>query len=218
MTTFRAAVFTVLLLSLGGCISLFPKATPSQLYQFGVTPDEAPASAQAPVAGPTFNVMRMTLNFARPADADRLLTVTGTEAAFIAAARWSAPAMVLFEEAEQQAFDQSNGPARLLRRGEPAAAPVSLALDVESFEARYDDPKAAPTVVVTVHALLTNSLDRKVLGDQTFVSRVPASDNRVGAIVEAFNTATTQVLNQIVGWTDQRGAPAAAAAVAAAGT
>ena len=80
---------------------------------------------------------------------------------------------------------------------------------MHSFEARYSgDPKAAPTVVVTVHAMLTSAGDRKVLGDQVFVSRIPASDNRVGAIVDAYNSALTDVMTQIVGWTDQRGATA----------
>ena len=149
----------------------------------------------------------MSTAFTRPAEGDRLLTVNGSDAAYIAAARWDAPASMLFDEAEQQAFDQAGGRARLLHRGDPAAAPVSLTLDVQSFEARYNgDPKAAPTVVVTVHALLVGVVDRRILGDQVFVSRQPASDNRVGAIVEAYNSATSDVLNQIVSWTNQNGA------------
>jgi cholesterol transport system auxiliary component len=62
--------------------------------------------------------------------------------------------------------------------------------------------------VVTVHAMLTSAADRKVLGDETFVSRIQASDNRVSAIVDAFNAATNDVLTRIVGWTDQHGAGA----------
>ncbi|HEX4198302.1 MAG TPA: ABC-type transport auxiliary lipoprotein family protein [Caulobacteraceae bacterium] len=201
MTTFRAALCTVLLLGLGGCISLFPKQQPAQLYRFGV----AEAPAQAPPPSGVFNVAHMATNFSQAAAGDRILTTNGTEAAYIAAARWASPASELFDEAEQKAFDQSGGAARLLRRGETASANELLALDVQSFEARYGDPKAPPTVVVTVHAVLLGALDRKVVGDQVFVSRVPASDNRVGAIVDAFDTASTNVLNQVVGWTDQRG-------------
>ena len=206
MTTLRAALCAVLLLALGGCISLFPKSPPAQLYRFGVA-----ATAAQPPAGATFNVIHMSTGFTLPAEGDRILTTNGTEAAYISAARWDAPASTLFDEAEQQAFDQSGGAARLLHHGDPAVAPVSLTLDVQSFEARYSgDPKAAPTVVVTVHAMLASAVDRKILGDQTFVSRAPAADNRVGAIVDAFDSATTDVLNQIVGWAGQRGANAGA--------
>jgi ABC-type uncharacterized transport system auxiliary subunit len=35
---------------------------------------------------------------------------------------------------------------------------------------------------------------------------VPASDKRVGAIAEAFDQATSQVVGQMVGWVDQTGA------------
>jgi cholesterol transport system auxiliary component len=201
VTTFRTALCAALLLGLSGCISLFPKAPPAQLYQFGVT--SAPAQ---PATVPTFNVLHLSTEFTLPAEGDRILTTTGTEAAYIAGSRWVSPASTLFDQAEQQAFDQSGGAARLLHRGDPALAPVGLTLDVQSFEARYGDPKAPPTIVVTVHAMLTSAADRRVLGDQTFVSRQPASDNRVSAIVDAFNAATTDVLNQIVGWTNQRGA------------
>jgi cholesterol transport system auxiliary component len=203
VTMFRTALCAILLVSLGGCISLFPKLPPAQLYSFSV----ASAPSQ-PVAGGAFNVLHLSTEFTLPAEGDRILTATGTEAAYIAASRWDSPASTLFDEAEQQAFDQSGGPARLLHRGDPAMAPVGLTLNVQSFEARYSDPKAPPTVVVTVHAMLTSAADRKVLGDQTFVSRQPASDNRVSAIVDAFNAATTDVLNQIVTWTGQRGAAA----------
>jgi cholesterol transport system auxiliary component len=202
--TLRTALCALMLLGLGGCISLFPKVPPAQLYQFNV----AAAPAQAPT-GATFNILHLTTGFTLPAEGDRILTTNGTEAAYIAGSRWVSPASTLFDQAEQQAFDQSGGAARLLHRGDPALAPVGLTLDVQSFEARYSgDPKAAPIVVVTVHAMLTSAADRRVLGDHTFVSRVPASDNRVSAIVDAFNSATTDVLTQIVGWTGERGAGA----------
>ena len=204
MTKFRTALCAILLLTLGGCISLFPKLPPAQLYSFGV----APAPAQPPAPG-AFNVLHLSTEFTLPAQGDRILTATGTEAAYIAGSLWESPASTLFDEAEQRAFDQSSGPARLLHRGDPATAPVGLTLNVQSFEARYSgDPKVPPTVVVTVHAMLTSPADRKILGDQMFVSRQPASDNRVSAIVDAFNAATNDVLTQIVAWTSQRGAPA----------
>jgi cholesterol transport system auxiliary component len=203
--TLRTALCAALLLGLTGCISLFPKVPPAQLYQFGV----APAPAQSPAAG-SFNVLHLTTGFTLPAEGDRILTTNGTEAAYIAGSRWVSPASTLFDQAEQQAFDQSGGVARLLHRGDPAMAPIGLTLEVQSFEARYNgDPKAAPTIVVTVHAMLTSAADRRVLGDETFVSRIQASDNRVSAIVDAFNVATNEVLTKIVGWTDQRGAAGA---------
>jgi cholesterol transport system auxiliary component len=206
VTVLRAVLCATLLLSLGACVSLFPKTTPAQLYRFGV----ASAPAQAPGASAVFDVSSMPTGFAHAAEGDRILTVNGTEAAYIAQARWDAPASILFDEAETQVFEGSGGPVRLLGHGDPASARFSLKLDVQTFEARYTgSAKSAPTVVVTVHALLVSTLDRKVVGDQIFVSQAPASDDRVGAIVQAFDAATTDVLNQIVGWTGREGASGA---------
>ena len=205
MRIIRAALCAALLVGLGGCISLFPKTPPAQLYRFGV--EQGPAAP--PAAGPVFNVSRLTNSFSNAAQGDRILTVDGDQAAYIAQARWVGPAADLFDEAETRAFDRSGGPARLLRSNEPASAQAELRLDVQSFEARYPgSDKAAPTIVVVVHAVLIGVLDRKLLGDQTFESRVPAGDNRVGLIVQAFNDATNDVLGQVVAWTNAKGAGA----------
>lgn len=191
-------------LGLGGCVTVFPKVKPSQLYRFDVT--APPAASEA--GGGGFAVYRAPTTFAHGAETDRILTLTGSEAAYIAEARWIAPASALFDEAESHAFDQSAGPAHLGRRGELLNAPVSLRLDVEAFEARYlDGASAAPTVVVRVRAGLTRTSDRKLVASRIFESRKKADGNRIGAIVPGFNAAITEVLGQIVDWTNTNGAP-----------
>jgi cholesterol transport system auxiliary component len=81
-----------------------------------------------------------------------------------------------------------------------------LKLDVTSFEARYEHGEgAAPTVVVSVHASLDRVSDRALVGERTFEARADASDNRVGAIATAFDTAVTKVLGDLAGWVGGRG-------------
>jgi cholesterol transport system auxiliary component len=201
----RVALCAGLALALAGCISLLPKTTPAQLYSFTVA---APPLASGEIAR-SFNVQRLPTGFSREAEGSQILTVDGAQAAYIAAARWDAPASQLFDEAETTAFDRSNGPARLLLTGDSASAPFALRLDVQTFEARYlAGPKAAPTVVVTVHALLVGAADRRVIGEEVFESRQAAGDNRVGPIVDAFGAATSDVLARIVDWTGREGAGA----------
>jgi cholesterol transport system auxiliary component len=202
VTILRAALAAVLALALAGCISLFPKTPPAQLYQFGV--NGAPPAQAGP--GASFNVQRVLTGFVDVSGGDRIVTVNGNEVAYIANARWATPAANMFDEAETRAFQNADGPARLLRIGDAAAAPISLRLDVQTFEARYENgPKAPPTVVVSLRAVLINTLDRKVLGDEVFVSRQPAADNRVGAIVDAYDAAVTDVLGRVAAWTGQHG-------------
>lgn len=186
-------------LALSGCISLLPKSKPAQLYRFG-SPPAASAPSKANAGGVA--VFRSNGQFQEEASDDRILTVTGGKAAYIAESRWVAPAETLFNESVANAFDAS--PIRLIARGQQGRFGYALSIDVRSFEARYDSgPKAAPTVVVRVHAALTRA-DQSAVGEQDFEARAPASDNRVGAIVAAFNTATADVIGKLVAWTEAK--------------
>ena len=188
---------------LAGCISLFPKADPAQLYRFGAT---APQVQETGSGGPSFGVFLAVIGFDRAAASDRILTVTGTQAAYIKGARWVTSSAGLFDSALQHAFDADQGPARLVDRGEIALTDFVLKLDVRTFEARYDNGQAAtPTIVVEVHAALDRTRDRIVVGDRSFKASVTASDNRVGAIAQAFDQAVAKVLGELVAWVDARG-------------
>ncbi len=185
---------------LAGCVTVFPKAPPAQLYDFGRSfpPQQAPNAGLQP-----FNVARSSTAFTRPAFGDRMLTTNGNQAAYIASSRWVSPAGLLFDEAEERAFDADDGPARLMRRGEMSGAVAELKLEVQTFEARYPgDLKAAPTVVVEVRATLTAANDRHIVDQKIFASKQPVADNRVGEIVRGFDAGTVEVLSQVAAWTD----------------
>lgn len=193
----RLAAVGTCALALSGCITLLPKSKPAQLYRFGPAPAAAAPSQPSSVA-----VLRTNGHFQEEASDDRILTVIGGKAAYIAQSRWVAPAETLFNEALSNAFDAS--PVRLIARGQQGRFAYALRIDVRSFEARYDSgPDAAPTVVVRVHAALTKS-DQSTVGEQDFEARIPASDNRVGAIVAAFDKAVEDVIGKLVGWTETK--------------
>ncbi len=187
----------VLALGLGGCVSLLPKDKPVQLYRIA-------ASAAAPAAPVRAGLLvtRGGTAFTPEAAGDRLLTVTGQEAAYIADARWFEPASLMFEAALTSAFEAPGSP-RLAGRGEGVAgAPVTLRLEVRRFQADYDHGQgAAPTVEVTVHASLVRNADRTLVADTLIEARQPADDNRVTAIVAAYNAAVAQATGQVRDWT-----------------
>ncbi len=194
-----------------GCISLFPKADPAQLYRFGTT---VPQLQETASGKPGFDVFLTVTGFDRAAASDRILTVTGTQAAYIKDARWVTSSVALFESAVQHAFDADQGPARLIAHGEIGKVDYVLKLDVRTFEARYDNGQdAAPTIVVEVHAALDRTHNQSIAGDRSFKASVTASDNRVGAIAEAFDQAVAQVLGQLVAWVDARGEGSSASVV-----
>ena len=196
-------------LALGGCVTLLPKTAPVQLYRFDVA--EAGQADQAVANSAAIWVHRAPTSFARGAEGDQILTITGDQAAYIAGARWVAPAGALFDDAESHVFDRSSGPVRLGRRGEVGAAALNLRLDVETFEARYvEGAGSAPTIVVQVRASLDRVADRTPVATRMFESRKKASSNNVGAIVPQFDAALSEVLGQVVDWTNAEAAQSAA--------
>jgi cholesterol transport system auxiliary component len=189
---------TVCAVALSGCISLLPKSKPSQLYSFVPAPAAAKASPSSTPAN-AVAVFRTNGDFQTESADDRLLTMTSGHAAYIAQTRWVAPAALLFDQAVSQAFDAS--PVRLIARGQQGRFAYGLRLDVRNFETRYDaGEKSAPTVVVRVHAAL-NKADQSIVGEQIFEAKVTAGDNRVAAIVAAYDKAMAEVIGKLVAWT-----------------
>jgi cholesterol transport system auxiliary component len=190
----RFAAAGGLALALSGCISLLPSSKPAQLYRFSLPPAPAPAAPADAVRvfhGPGF--------FQRESAGDRILTVTGERAAYVAQARWVAPAEVLFDEAMTNAFEASGGRARLVWRGEPAHSDFALRVDVRNFETDYSGD--APSVLVRVRAIIARS-DRTPVAERVFEARAPAAENRLSAIVAAYDQALAKVLGEMVAWTN----------------
>jgi cholesterol transport system auxiliary component len=198
----RTLAVAALAVSLSGCISLFPKTKPVGLYRFG----QADVAVTKGPPGAMFGVLKAPTAFTRSSAGDRILTSTNGEVAYIADARWVSPAFVLFEEATARAFENDPGRARLIGRGEVAKAGLVLRLEVRTFEADYvNGPKAAPEVVVRVRGVLNGNQDRALVGDQVFEARVKAADNRVSAIVPAYDQAVAKVLGDVVAWVNAAG-------------
>lgn len=189
----KLALAGLLALSLGGCISVLPKTKPAQLYRFGAPS----AAAQAPERPDAINVFRAGGLFQREAAGDRILTITGEQASYIAETRWVAPAETLFDQAVSAAFDSAPGRVRLVARGEPVHADLALRLDVRNFETRYGEGRN-PVVLVRVRAVMVR--DRVQVAEQVFEARAPAERNRVRAIVAAYDAAVAKVLGEVVDW------------------
>jgi cholesterol transport system auxiliary component len=193
----RLASVAAVAVALSGCISLFPKSKPAQLYRFDYAKT---AEAPTPPGSTLVGILKLNSSFTKAATGDRILTVTGgSDVAYIAEARWASPASVLFDEAVDRAF-LANPKVRLINRGEVGKADYVMKLDVTRFEVDYAAPKATPEVLVSVTAALTRSGDRTLVSEQTFTRKVRAGGDRQAPIVGAFGTATEGVLDDVVGW------------------
>lgn len=189
------ALAAVAALSLSGC-ALLSSPDPIQLYRFGDAGGALTTSAVSPV-----QVKLRALEMPQAAQGDRLLGVTGSEAAYIGGARWVSPASLLYSDALESAFAQSRA-VRLIGRRELTPTTRLLDVDVRVFETRYDYAGASPSVVIAARARLLRFPERTVVSEQSFEVRQPARENRVSAIVEAYDVATRDLNTQIVDWTD----------------
>lgn len=190
------ALAAIAAVSLSGC-ALLSSPDPVQLYRFG----DAAGPVATPVASPVQIKLR-ALDMPQASQGDRLLGVTGSEAAYIAGARWVSPALMLYTDALETSFGSQARGVRLIGRRELTPTTRLLDVDVRAFETRYDYAGAAPTVVITVRTRLLRFPERTVVSEQTFTVSQPAGENRISAIVEAYDLATRDVNTQIVAWTD----------------
>ena len=186
--------------ALGGC-ALLSSPEPVNLYRFGAAADGEVGASGAP-AGQVQVAMRRP-EFVQAARDDRILGVTGTDAAYIAGARWVTSADVLFSDALEDAFAAEARRVRLIGPRELTRSNHTLDVDVRTFEARYPAPGVAPTIAVVARVRLLDSQERSVAAERIFAVEQPAAANRVSAIVEAFDAATRDLNSQIVAWTDQ---------------
>jgi cholesterol transport system auxiliary component len=193
----RLVAVTAIAVAMSGC-SLLSTPKPVQLYRFGAgAPEAAGATPQAMAPVP---VALRRIDFPEASKGDRLLGVTGNETAYIKGARWVSPAETLFNDSLESAF-ASNPRVRLIGRREPGIATRVLSVDVTRFEARYDAPGGTPTVVITARARLTILPERSVASEEVFTVFRPANENRVSAIVDAFDVASRDLNSQIADWT-----------------
>lgn len=195
----RTAAVLLGAVALAGC-ALLSTPDPVQLYRFGGDSGASPAAAPGTALA---SVSLRRIQFPDAAADDRLLAVTGAEAAYIAGARWVSPAEDLFTDALVEAFSADSRRVRLIGRQELTPAEMILDLDVRAFEARYDRGQdAAPTVRVSARARMLRFPERTVMAERLFTVDQPAADNRVSAIVAAFDAATAELNGQLVAWTD----------------
>lgn len=192
----RVTLAVVLTAALSGC-ALLSSPDPVQLYRFGASD---PERAVTPGAATQLQLRRV--QFTEAAADDRILGVTGSEAAYIAGARWIERAETLYQEAIENTFAAQATRVRLAGRRELSPSPRILDLDVRTFEARYSAPGAAPTVRVAVRARMISRADRGVVAEEVFTVDQPADQNRVSAIVAAFDAAVAEVNGEVVRWAE----------------
>src|ERR1700690_131413 len=180
--------------------SLFKnEAAPPTMYMLSAPAPSAaePASAVVPT-----ELAVLKLRVRAGLDTDRIAALyPDRRLDYFADARWSGPLDEGLQDLAVQAFHANPGLRNVSADASVFASAYWLELEVTDFEAEYSGKQAAPTVHVHFLARVGNSADRHVLGRFEPDIRVPAADNRMTAIVDAYNRAVDQAFAEIAAGT-----------------
>ena len=182
--------------------SLFKnKTAPPTMYMLSATP-KSTAAENAPAAPVDLAVLKLRVRAG--IDTDRIAALyPDRHMDYFADVRWSGPLDEVLQDVAVQEFHLNPGLRNVSTDASVFASTYWLEIEVEDFQAEYSALGAAPTVHVHFLARVGNSADRHVLGRFEPDIRVVAADNRMTAIVDAYNRAADAAFAEIATGTAQ---------------
>lgn len=188
-------------LVLSGCSGLLPSLAgdPPALYEL-----QAPAAIETTSPVVTKQVLIDVPMASAGIDTPRiaLIDASGTMA-YYKNVSWTDRAPVMFQTLLVDAFGNSGKLPAVGRENVGLRADYLLKTDLSAFSASYR-AGSVPTVTVAISAKLITMPRRMIAAGQVFTAEVPASDDSVLAVRDAFQAATNQALSQLVNWTLQQ--------------
>jgi cholesterol transport system auxiliary component len=187
------------LTALSGCGSLLETTIPSpQAYVLRLPPRTPAAAAltsgsvrvQRPEAGPGL-------------DSDRIALLRSDQRFdFYAAARWAAPAPDIVASVLVEQLRGSGMFSAVFDDSAPYLPRFNLRCGLSRFESDYTSEGrgsggGAPTVQVALDCTFGRSRDRTLLGNFTARGSAKASDDKLGAVVAAFESATAAAVEEL---------------------
>ena len=199
--TFRGVcTFSLTTLLLGGCGGLLETTIPApQAYVLRL----APRAAASPPETPYGTVMLQRPEAGPGLDSDRIaLLRSDNRFDFYAASRWAAPAPDLVESLILDALRANGSFAAVFDDTSPYAPRYSLRVTMRRFEADYSSEAGgsggrAPTVYVVLDCTLGRHRDRELLASFTAQGSAVAGEDRLTAVVAAFDAASAAAMAQL---------------------
>ena len=152
----------------------------------GAGPSTATVQVQRPESGPGLDSNRIAL------------LRTDRRFDYYAASLWAAPAPDILESVIVEALRGTDAFAAVFDDSSPYAPVYDLRVTLRRFEADYTgNAGGAPTVHVVLDCTLGRRRDRALLASFTARGSERATDDRLSAVVAAFETATVAAMNEV---------------------
>jgi cholesterol transport system auxiliary component len=170
------------------------KAPPISVYLLTIAP--TPGGAKT-----SLDVKIRTPRVRAGLDSDRIAALYADHRLdYLSGARWSAPLDEVAQDLALQAFAGRVDVPGVQAASSTFGGAYWLEIDVEDFQAEYAaaaDSAAPPTIHVRLTARLGGSTDRRVIGQFVAEQRLAATDNRITAVVAAYNQAASAAFTAI---------------------
>jgi cholesterol transport system auxiliary component len=178
------------LFALAGCGGLHSDQRAAQVY----TLDPVYTESKSEAASSAASLLVLRPQAAPGLDTDRIaLRRSAQRLDYYAASRWPAPLPDFLQSLAIEAL-RASGKFRSVQSDRAAfATDVVLQIEIRRFQAEYTID-AAPVVHVQLLATLGRRNDRSVLASVSAESSVPAAENRMQAVVAAFQSAVASAL------------------------
>lgn len=191
----RSLALLCIPLVLAGCGGLFESTIPAQQSYVLRLPSRPAQSEITKVAGG----LRVQRPVAGPGlDSDRIVLLRSDRRFDVyAATRWAAPAPDLMASV---LVDQLRGASlfsSVLDDTAPYAPRYTLRCGLNRFESDYTGGGRAPTIEVVLDCTFGRYRDRTLLANFTARGSAPAGDDRIGAVVAAFESATGKAVAEL---------------------
>jgi cholesterol transport system auxiliary component len=200
-TAMRALLPLMALLALGGCSGLLSSrsaAPVTYVLRPAIAADavSGAASSSGPMSAPSLQVQRVAAAPGYSRD-EILLTQPDRRLDVYAASRWPDALPVVVERLVVDALRQHGRWSVVHDAAAPFAADQLLRVTVRRFDAEYTSVGGPPTVRVVLDATLARRGDRAVLAAFTVEASSAAAEERMSAIVAAFERATAEALSAL---------------------
>ena len=182
-------------LALAACSGIIGPPAPPALY---VLKPAWPAWAAGPKASFALAIGQPQMSDAL--NTSRIAIRRTDQMDYYADAAWTDTLPQLLQTKLLEGFEASGRIDQVARDSEGLKSDYILECEVLNFEARYDQPDGIPTAVVKIQARLVTNVGREIVARMTVSKEAPASQNSIGAGVDALDQASGPAIAEIVSW------------------
>jgi cholesterol transport system auxiliary component len=189
----RRALLAVAALACGGCGSLLETKLPTSTNY-----------VLAPVPAASSGVARSEadLSIGRPdlapgLDTERIAVLKGRQLDYYRGAQWGGRMTEVVQTLLVDSFQDQQLFRSVTAEQSRVASEYVLDVSVRDFQAEYASDNTAPNVHVTILGRLIRVTDRQLIDTFTATAQSRASDNRLGAVTAAFETAAHKVVLEL---------------------